>query len=335
LNFSIIIPVYNRPDEVRELFQSLVEQQYGKKFEVVLIEDGSSEPSEAIVEEYSALLDITYLLKTNSGPGDSRNYGMKKAGGDYFLILDSDCILPPDYLQCAENALSEEYADCFGGPDAALNTFSVLQRSIDYSMTSLLTTGGIRGHKSGAANFQPRSFNMGLSKKAFEASGGFGSIHPGEDPDLSLRLKKMGFSIRLIHKAYVYHKRRISFRSFAKQVYKFGLARPILNKWHEGSARVTFWFPTVFTFGFLFALIVLIFPWYWPLALYGLYFLLLIIDAWAKTKSLRIALLAAPAVLVQFAGYGFGFLKSIILVNFSNKNPRELFPELFFEPTTL
>ncbi len=334
LNFSIIIPVYNRPDEVRDLFQSLVEQQYEKAFEIVLVEDGSASTSENVVEEFKTFLDITYLFKPNSGPGDSRNYGMKKARGNYFLILDSDCILPPAYLSEVDKALSMQFVDCFGGPDTAHTSFTILQRAINYSMTSFWTTGGIRGHKSTATGFQPRSFNMGLSKEAFTASGGFGNIHPGEDPDLSLRLKQMGYSIRLIPEAFVYHKRRISFRSFAIQVYKFGLARPILNKWHKNSSRITFWFPTLFILGLLLALFAFFFTWSWPLWIYGIYFFLLLMDAWTKTGSLRIGLLALPAVLIQFAGYGFGFLKSIILVNFSKKKPRELFPKLFFEPST-
>jgi glycosyltransferase involved in cell wall biosynthesis len=334
LKFSIIIPVYNRPEEVRELFQSLAEQQYDKAFEVVLVEDGSDLSSQKVVEEYKTTLDITYLTKTNSGPGDSRNYGMNRADGNYFLILDSDCVLPPDYLQNVDEALSNDYVDCFGGPDTAHKSFTALQRAINYSMTSFWTTGGVRGHKSAARRFQPRSFNMGLSEAAFKASGGFGNIHPGEDPDLSLRLKHMGYRIKLVPEAYVYHKRRISFQSFAKQVYKFGLVRPILNKWHEKSARITFWFPTFFMLGLLFALIALYLPWYWPLGTYGLYFLLLLIDAWIRSGSLEIGLLALPAVLIQFTGYGYGFLKSNILVNFSKKKPRELFPELFFEPTT-
>ncbi|MGB5236563.1 MAG: glycosyltransferase [Flavobacteriaceae bacterium] len=333
LNFSIIIPVYNRPDEVRELFQSLARQQYDKPFEVVLVEDGSSLTSEKVVDEFKHVLEIAYLFKPNSGPGDSRNQGMIKAGGNYFLILDSDCVLPPSYLNHVENALSEDYVDCFGGPDTADTSFTVLQRAINYSMTSFLTTGGIRGHKNAATSFQPRSFNMGLSKKAFAASGGFGNIHPGEDPDLSLRLKQMGYDIRLIPEAFVYHKRRISFRSFANQVYKFGLARPILNKWHKKSSRLTFWFPTFFTLGLLFAMVLIFIPWYWPIGAFGVYFFLILIDAWVKTRSLGIGLLALPAVMIQFAGYGFGFLKSIILINFSKKKPRELFPKLFFEPT--
>ncbi|MGI9547959.1 MAG: glycosyltransferase [Flavobacteriaceae bacterium] len=333
LKFSLIVPVYNRPGEVRELFQSLVDQTYKKEYEIVLVEDGSQQTSEEVVTDFKSLLTITYLSKKNTGPGDSRNYGMAKASGNYFLLVDSDCILPPDYLLNIESALNEEYVDCFGGPDTAHPSFTAIQHAINYSMTSIWTTGGIRGHKKMATKFQPRSFNMGLSKQAFEASGGFGHIHPGEDPDLSLRLKKIGFSISYIAKAVLYHKRRVSLRSFYKQVYKFGLARPILNRWHPKSAGITYWFPTIFSIGLLVSLALLFLYVTWPIYIYGFYFLMVFTDAWVRTGKLSVGLLAILAVLVQFIGYGQGFLKSIILVNFSKKKPEQLFPELFFEPT--
>ncbi len=330
LNFSLIIPVYNRPEEIRELFESLVDQTYDATYEIVLVEDGSEETSEAVVRDFKDQLAITYLTKANSGPGDSRNYGMRKAAGNYFIILDSDCILPPDYLQNVQDALEQEYVDCFGGPDSAHVSFSNLQHAINYSMTSFWTTGGIRGHKRAADKFQPRSFNMGLSREAFEKTGGFGNIHPGEDPDLSLRLKALGLKTKLIPEALVYHKRRINWRSFYKQVSKFGMCRPILNKWHKGSARLTYWFPTLFSLGLILALLLLLIPWYLPIGLYALYFLIVFLDAFRRTKSVSTAFTAIIAVLIQFLGYGYGFLKSTILVTFSNKSPEKLFPELFF-----
>lgn len=335
LKFSLIVPVYNRPDEVQELFQSLVNQTYKESYEIVLVEDGSQETSENIVQQFHHQLAVTYLVKRNTGPGDSRNYGMKNATGNYFLILDSDCILPKDYLQNVEDALREEYVDCFGGPDTVHHSFTAIQHAINYSMTSFWTTGGIRGHRKTASKFQPRSFNMGLSKRAFEASGGFGNIHPGEDPDLSLRLKTSGFKIKFIADAVVYHKRRVSLQSFYKQVYKFGLARPILNHWHRKSARITYWFPTLFSIGLLISLGLLFVGIAWPMLFYGIYFLLVLLDAGLKTRKISVTLIALIAVLIQFSGYGYGFLKSNILVNFSKKNPQQLFPELFFEPTLM
>jgi len=229
LEFSFVIPVYNRPEETQELLESFLGLETDTNFEVVIVEDGSTIASKSIVDTFKNKLDISYYYKENSGPGDSRNYGMQKAKGNYFIILDSDCILPKQYLSEVEKGLKANYVDCFGGPDAAHQSFSNLQKAINFSMTSFITTGGIRGNKNSVDTFQPRSFNMGLSKKAFLESKGFGRIHPGEDPDLSIRLWNLGYKTTLISKAFVYHKRRISWSNFYKQVNKFGMVRPILN----------------------------------------------------------------------------------------------------------
>ncbi len=222
LNFSFIVPVYNRPNEIDELLHSLSNLIGDIPFEVVIIEDGSTITSKAVVEKFITTLNISYYFKANSGPGDSRNFGMRKAKGNYFIILDSDCILPKQYLKKVLKSLTENFVDCFGGPDAAHKDFTTLQKAIDFSMTSFITTGGIRGSKHAVNRFQPRSFNMGLSKAAFEASKGFGNIHPGEDPDLTIRLWQLGYQTKLIEDAFVYHKRRISWSKFYTQVYKFG-----------------------------------------------------------------------------------------------------------------
>lgn len=329
-SFSFVIPVYNRPDEIRELLQSIAEQSYSKPFEVVIVEDGSNISSEDIVAEFKNGLQISYFQKPNSGPGNSRNYGMQRAKGDYFLILDSDCVLPTTYLDIVNVALVENYVDCFGGPDAAHESFSLVQKAINYAMTSFLTTGGIRGNKKSVDKFQPRSFNMGISKKAFEATGGFGKIHPGEDPDLSIRLWNMGFSTALIPEAFVFHKRRIDWGKFFTQVRKFGTVRPILNQWHPRTAKVTYWFPTLFCVGFIASMV-----FWWvgmgvPMLLYAFYFILILIDSTLKNKSVAIALLSLLAVGVQFVGYGYGFLRSTLLLALSEKKPQELFPEVFF-----
>ena len=186
--FSIVVPVFNRPEEVRELLESLQKQDFQEDFEVVMVEDGSSESSEGIVEKFQDKLNISYYYKENSGPGDSRNFGMQKAQGNYFIILDSDCILPKQYLSEVDKELKKEFVHCFGGPDAADASFTIIQKAINYVMTSFLTTGGIRGGKKAVGKFQPRSFNMGISREAFEKAGGFGRIHPGEDPDLTFRI---------------------------------------------------------------------------------------------------------------------------------------------------
>ncbi|MEC7263728.1 MAG: glycosyltransferase [Bacteroidota bacterium] len=331
VSFSIVVPVYNRPEEVRELLQSLAQQDFERDFEVVIVEDGSSESSEAIVKNFQGQLQISYYYKKNSGPGDSRNFGMQKANGNYFLILDSDCILPKQYLSEVDKELKANYVHCFGGPDAADVSFTKVQKAINYVMTSVFTTGGIRGGKKAVGKFQPRSFNMGISKEAFKEAGGFGRIHPGEDPDLTFRIWKVGFETRLFPNAYVYHKRRIDWNKFYVQVNKFGMVRPILNKWHPGTARLTYWFPTLFMLGLVVSLVMAIFGLVLPIMLYGIYFMVLFLDAMLRERNIKVALWAIYAAIIQFMGYGIGFFKSTMLLNFSNKEPEELFPKLFFK----
>ncbi len=329
--FSLIIPVYNRPDEIEELLESLTRQTYSEPYEVVIIEDGSTIPCKEVCNRYAGQLNVAYYYKPNTGPGDSRNYGMKVAKGNYFIILDSDCIIPPHYLQNVTQALRENYVDCFGGPDAALACFSDIQKAINFAMTSFLTTGGIRGKSEKIEKFQPRSFNMGLSRQAFEASGGFGDIHPGEDPDLSIRLWKLGYSTRLVSDAYVYHKRRINWQKFYRQVNKFGKARPILDLWHPKYKKVTFLFPSLFIAGFAFSLIVLLINITLPLYLYILYLFFVFCMASLQNKSLKIGLLAIAAVGIQFSGYGSGYIESFIKVHLLKAEPQHAFPELFFK----
>ncbi len=328
--FSLIIPVFNRPDEVQELLESIAKLNYRDAFEVIIVEDGSTLPCKAVVESFASQLNCVYFFKENTGPGDSRNFGMKMAKGDYFLIFDSDCILPEDYLSTVSKSLAENYVSCFGGPDKALASFSNIQKAINFAMTSFLTTGGIRGGSEKVNRFQPRSFNMGISRDAFEASGGFGTIHPGEDPDLSLRLWELGFTTRLIKEAYVFHKRRIDWNKFYRQVSKFGKARPILNRWYPSHAKLTYFFPSLFIIGFAIALALLVFGIYVPILGYGLYFFVLFTAAFISNKSVTIAFLAVVATLVQFYGYGLGFLKSYLAIQLLKRKPETQFPELFF-----
>ncbi|MBD0832635.1 glycosyltransferase [Aestuariibaculum sediminum] len=333
LRFSFIIPVYNRPDETKELLQSFEDLNTNTPFEIVIVEDGSEITSEAVVAEFKEKLEISYYFKDNSGPGDSRNFGMRKAKGNYFIILDSDCILPPQYLNEVEKGLNENYVDCFGGPDAAHNSFTNLQKAINFSMTSFITTGGIRGNKKRIDKFQPRSFNMGISKAAFEASGGFGYIHPGEDPDLSIRLWNLGYKTTLIPEAFVYHKRRISWSKFYKQVNKFGMVRPILNNWHPSTKKITYWFPTVFTLGFMCSLLLLLVQEKTLFLLYVFYFFIAFVSALISTRQIIVSILSVVAICIQFFGYGYGFLKSTWAIEVLMKNPESHFPNLFFKPT--
>ncbi len=328
--FSLIIPVYNRPDEIDELLESLVLSDYDKPFEVVIVEDGSSIPCKNNLEKFVNKLDISYYFKENSGPGDSRNFGMKKAKGDYFLIFDSDCIIPKGYLSEVSKKLQNTYVDCFGGPDKALDSFSDIQKAINFAMTSFLTTGGIRGGSEQIDKFQPRSFNMGLSKKAFEASGGFGNIHPGEDPDLSIRLWNLGFETKLFSSAFVYHKRRIDWNKFSIQVTKFGKARPILNSWYPKYSKITYFFPSAFIIGLFVSLLLLIFNQDLFFKMYLVYFVLIFIVASFQNISLKIGYLSVIAVWKQFFGYGKGFIISYLKVILLKQKPQEAFPELFF-----
>lgn len=331
--FSLIIPVYNRPDEVDELLMSLSQMEYHDVYEIVIIEDGSTIKCQEVLEKYADKLNISYYFKPNSGPGDSRNFGMEKARGNYFIIFDSDCIIPANYLIEVEKALKETYVDCFGGPDKALDSFSDIQKAINFAMTSFLTTGGIRGGSEKIGKFQPRSFNMGLSRRAFEVSKGFGNIHPGEDPDLSIRLWELGFETRLIPQAYVYHKRRIDWEKFAIQVNKFGKARPILNSWYPKYSKPTFFIPTLFILGLGVSIFMYLFSQNFDflLQLYFIYFILIFITSSIQNKNIKVGYLSMIAVWKQFWGYGTGFLVSFVKVVLLKQKPQEAFPELFFK----
>ncbi len=333
LQFSFIIPVYNRPNEIEELLQSFEGLKTETPFEIVIVEDGSTITSKEVMNQFKSKLDISYFFKKNSGPGDSRNFGMQHAKGNYFIILDSDCILPENYLNEVGKSLKTNYVDCFGGPDAAHESFTNLQKAINFAMTSIITTGGIRGNKNSIDTFQPRSFNMGLSKEAFTASKGFGRIHPGEDPDLSIRLWSLGYRTRLIPEAFVYHKRRISWTKFYKQVNKFGLVRPILNAWHPSTKKITYWFPTLFCMGFLVSIVLLLFNFKFGIITYMLYFVIAFFMALRLTKSIEVSLFSLVAIIIQFFGYGYGFLKSTLAIEVLNKTPETHFPELFFKQT--
>jgi len=331
IKYSFIVPVYNRPGEILELLESMLYVHHSKSFEVVIVEDGSTDTAEEVINKFKDRLNISYYYKDNSGPGDSRNYGMRKANGDYFIILDSDCLLPPEYLERVDNFLSNKFYHCFGGADAAHSSFTPLQKAINYVMTSFLTTGGIRGKKRGVQKFEPRSFNMGISKEAFLATGGFGKIHPGEDPDLSQRILQAGFETTFIPDAHVFHKRRISWNKFYLQVKKFGLVRPILNTWHPKSAKITFWFPSLFVVFVILSVLLGVFYNGLFLLPLGIYVLLVFLDSSIKNKSIHIGFLTVPALFIQFFGYGLAFMESSIFVAILNKDPRKQYPFLFFK----
>ncbi|HEX4886774.1 MAG TPA: glycosyltransferase [Luteibaculaceae bacterium] len=328
--YTIIVPVYNRPEEMRDLLQSLAEQTE-QSFELLVIEDGSSLSSESVVAEYNHLFPIQYHFKPNSGPGDSRNVGMSLAQGEWLLFFDSDCVIPKTYFSNLTGALAERPLDAFGGPDAADERFSDIQKAINYAMTSVLTTGGVRGKANALDEFQPRSFNMGMRKEVYNRVGGFSDIHPGEDPDLSYRIMQAGFRVGLIENAFVYHKRRIDFKKFAKQVYKFGVTRVILMKWYPSKTKVTYFFPALFTLGTasLLALMLLGFTAAgFPLALLAI---ILFFDALRSTKNPAIAVMAVGASFLQLLSYGWGFIRSYFHIKLLGRPEREVFPGFFFQ----
>tara|TARA_R110002072_G_scaffold20671_8_gene74642 strand:+ start:623 stop:1531 length:909 start_codon:yes stop_codon:yes gene_type:complete len=298
-----------------ELLTSILAQDYRGVFEVCVIEDGSVLKSNDILDKFKKELTIQYFDTENTGPGASRNFGMKQAKGNYFIILDSDVILPKNYLSLVDKQLELNFTDAFGGPDAAHPNFTPLQKAINYSMTSFLTTGGIRGKKKGVGTFQPRSFNMGLSKIAFEKTKGFSDMRAGEDIDLTFRLWEEGFKTQLIEEAFVYHKRRNSIAGFFKQTFAFGTARPILNKKYPQSAKLTYWFPSLFIIGFDLSILLLIFG-YWQLAiLYVAYFVFVYADSTVKNRDFKVGFLSIFTSLTQFIGYGLGFLESQLFKN--------------------
>lgn len=308
--YSVIVPVYNRPQEIEELLDSLCRQTV-KDFDVVVIEDGSSVKCDEIVGRYADRLAVHYYFKPNSGPGPSRNYGFSKATGRYFVVFDSDCIIPETYFESADKALDEHNWDAWGGPDRGHEDFTLMQRAMGYTMASVLTTGGIRGAKTHLGSFQPRSFNMGISRKVYETTGGFRFDRYAEDIELSIRMKKAGFKVGLIPDAYVFHKRRTNFRQFFRQVYNFGRGRVHVGKAHPGEIKLTHWFPTVFMFGLIlwpFILFVSAYLFQVATIFIAMYFLAIFIHATIVTDSAVVGALSVPSAIVQLTGYGYGFI---------------------------
>lgn len=303
--YSVIIPVYNRRDEVAALLKSLAEQT-ARNFEVIVVDDGSTDPCAPECEPYADF--VHYYWKPNEGRSPARNYGMERARGDFFVFFDSDCVIPPDYFATLPQVLA---TDCYGGPDSAHESFTSLQKAINFAMTSFLTTGGIRGGKVQMEKFAPRTFNMGFSRAVYQKVGGFREMF-SEDIDMSMRIRQAGFTTALLRQCPVYHKRRLSWRKFLRQVYVFGMSRITLRRLYPGSMKLVHTLPALFLLGSvaLVALGIFVSPWF--LLPLGIYLLALFIAALCSTRSLRIALLAVPASLVQLWGYGAGFLKAAV-----------------------
>lgn len=308
MKYSLIIPVYNRPDEVDELLESLTKQTF-TDFEVIVVEDGSARPCRDVVEKYAGRMAVRYFMKPNSGPGQTRNYGAERAEGEFLIVLDSDCILPPGYLQAVEDELQREPADAFGGPDHAHESFTNVQKAINYAMTSFFTTGGIRGGKKKMDKFYPRSFNMGIRRDVYKALGGFSKMRFGEDIDFSIRIFKNGYRCRLFPGAWVWHKRRTDMKKFFKQVHNFGIARINLYKKYPESLKLVHLLPAVFTLGVVFLLLVSPVC-VWSLSLIALFAVIIFLDSSVRNRSLAIGALSVVAAFIQLIGYGSGFLRA-------------------------
>lgn len=308
--YSVIIPVYNRPDEMEELLASLEAQTRRDCFEVVVVEDGSTVSCREQVERYAAKgLNVKYFAKENEGRSIARNYGIERAAGDYFIFFDSDCVIPRDYFEKLEKMAAERPLDCFGGPDAADKSFTTTQKAINHAMTSFLTTGGIRGGKLSMEKFTPRTFNMGYSRRVYERVGGFREMF-SEDIDMSTRIRHAGFTIGLYADLPVYHKRRVDFGKFARQVYVFGMSRITLKLLYPETLKPVHCLPAAFVIGCL-AMLVLAVVWspWWLLPL-GIYIVAIFAAALWATRSVIVAAKAIPASMIQLGGYGTGFIKA-------------------------
>ncbi len=322
LSFSIIVPVYNRPEEMDELLESL-SLQTDRDFEVVVMEGKGGRSCKEVTKRYEDRILIEYQ-EEDTGRSSRRNKGMEIARGNYFLFFDSDCILPRTYIATLRKALRENYADCFGGPDAAMNNFSVLQRAVNYSMTSFLTTGGIRGGMKDENRFLPRAFNMGFSREVYEKTEGFKEMI-GEDVDLSMRIREAGFSVRLIKEAFVYHKRRVTLSSFYRQVNTFGKARVLLSKLHKGSLKLTHLFPAAFVLGHIALLLLAILHSPWWLLPIGVYVAALCIESGIRNKDVQVALLSPLTAYIQLTGYGMGFIEELLTGKASKQAAENLY----------
>jgi len=310
MKFSIIVPVFNRPDEVEELLLSLEKQTF-RDFELIIVEDGSQIDCKNVVNAFSTKLNIKYFFKENEKPAIARNFGVKNASGEYVIFVDSDCIIPFDYLEKVNFEIENEQIDAYGGPDAAAPNFNNMQKAISYSMTAFWTTGNIRGGEK-VDKFYPRSFNMGVKKTVFDKIGGFPvtKMHPGEDMVFAIEIIKQKYKTKLLKNAFVYHKRRNNLKSFFNQVFRFGKTRFIISKIYPETFKIFYLAPTLFTFGIIFLLVLSPFL-IWSLTPIILYILLLFFDSLIKNKKLSVAFLSIITSFIQFFGYGFGFIQPI------------------------
>lgn len=318
MRYSVIIPVYNRPDEINELLESLTDLNY-KSFEVLIIEDGSSETCEHIIGQFTSSLNIRYFSKENSGQGFTRNFGFEHANGDYFVVFDSDCLIPPHYFDTVNEIIDQHdtIIDCWGGPDRAHKSFSAVQKAINYSMTSLFTTGGTRGSERHVGTYYPRSFNMGISREVYETTGGYKITRMGEDLEFSIRIQKQGYNTHFIEDAFVYHKRRTSFIQFYKQLFFFGRARINIWRYHPDQLKIIHFFPLIFATGLIYSILGMLVD--FPLSerilyLYLIFGGILTLDAYRLENSLLVGIYSSIAGIIQLTAYGLGFIREVFRI---------------------
>lgn len=320
--FSVIIPTFNRRDEVHDLLISLQKQTFDhQRFEVIIVDDGSTDGTNHLVESMRSSVDfrLRFFQQDHAGPGLARNLGMTQAAGEYFLFIDSDCLADERWLEGLANAIEQEQPLAFGGPDGVLPEFSPLQKAIDYAMTSFLTTGGMRGHtRKRLAKFYPRSYNMGIHRSIFAKLGGMNNLRHGQDLEFSRRIVASGAKVIYIPAAIVYHKRRTSLQKFFRQIFNWGVARINLTKIDQAILEPLHFMPAVGADTFIVLTILAPFcricRYLWLLSSgAGLLILgVIVIDAYRRYRQVKPALLAPLVALTQVFAYGFGFTAAYI-----------------------
>lgn len=328
--FALISPTFKRPDEVTEFLDSLRKLDYPKdKFEIILGDGTPGDELRPLIYPYQKDLPLKIYYEEFLPVSNARNRAAELSTAQFFIFLDSDCIIPEGYLKAVEFFLdAHPQINLFGGPDAASEDFTDLQKAISFSMTSFLTTGGIRGGSSSVTTYHPRGFNMGISAELFNKVGGYDeNFVCGEDVELSMRLIKAGAKSAFIEEAHVFHKRRTSIKQFRRQVFRFGAARPLLAKAHPGNLKITHLFPLAFTVYRHVSAILFLLVFYFnlsvlslPFAMYVLYMVAVFFSA-LKKEGLSVALLAVQTTNTMNAGYGIGFLRNYLEV-YLKGNPK-------------
>ncbi len=316
---SVITPSYNRASELEHLMRSISAQSIDHNlFELIISDDGSTDDTEALINSWQekASFSIKYISQENKGPGAARNHGLEKSIGELILFIDSDCEAHPKWIETIVDEYHKSEFDACGGPDGGKKDFTLLQKAIDYSMTSFFTTGGMRGHSEKMiSKFYPRTHNMGVKRDKYEAVGGFGNLRHGQDIEFSHRIRTSGGKIRFIKNALVYHRRRTSLRQFIKQVFNWGVARINLGKIDTAMLEPVHFLPSLSILLSLF-IILIIYQLDWGISeIFLLFFsplsIICLLGALNK-KDLRVFPILLLVIPIQIFGYGLGFLQAYI-----------------------